>query len=63
MIAAVLHIICLAASVAVVVSLVVGAVALAGHLLEDVDTLGLRCIHCGGVVCGVVGCPCGRACG
>jgi len=55
-----LHIICLAASVAVVVSLVAAAVVIAGHLMEDVDTLGLRCIHCGGPVCAGQ-CPCGRA--
>jgi heterodisulfide reductase subunit C len=59
---AALHIICLAASVAVVVSLVAAAVVIAGHLMgtEEDESPCLRCIHCGGVVCAGQ-CPCGRA--
>lgn len=59
----VLHALCLGASVAVLATLVVGAVVLAGHLLEDVDVLEpLRCVRCSGAV--VAGrCPCGGSLG
>lgn len=58
----VLHALCLGASVAVLATLVVGAVVLAGHLLEDVDVGPLRCVRCSGAV--VAGrCPCGGSLG